>query len=431
MDNKLSLGVSCKVITPAVGCQLYGYRPDIMSNAVNDDLTVTAFYFKQNETQALMISATVCLINSDLSDEILSEISSRYGIPKQNCLLHATHTHSGPNVAGTYGWGDIDRDYCSSVFIPRILEAVKDATENVKPVKMAVTYGESLVGINRRELRVDNRISLGQNPWGPFDPKMTLISFVDTDHKPVANIVHYGAHGTAAGANHEISRDWSGVMTDAITAEFGGITAFFNGPEGDVGPRLTNGKTVGDIGYAMRLGAVAAQDAVRIRKNTTCYTDAELKVSEQILNIPLDPRIPLETAKADYEPIKDKTVNSAGARANYLRTVIKSYEEGYTDLKSLPVSQTVIRIGDVAFIGFSYELFSEIGMRIAKASPVPYALSLSNTNGSSGYFVTEDQICRGGYEIDMFKTAYIQPYSDNADWQVITQTLEHLNKPDK
>ena len=98
MDNKLSLGVSCKVITPAVGCQLYGYRPDIMSNAVNDDLTVTAFYFKQNETQALMISATVCLINSDLSDEILSEISSRYGIPKQNCLLHATHTHSGPDL---------------------------------------------------------------------------------------------------------------------------------------------------------------------------------------------------------------------------------------------------------------------------------------------------------------------------------------------
>ena len=47
MDNKLFLGVSCKVITPEVGGQLYGYRPDVMSSSVNDDLTVTAFYFKQ------------------------------------------------------------------------------------------------------------------------------------------------------------------------------------------------------------------------------------------------------------------------------------------------------------------------------------------------------------------------------------------------
>lgn len=431
MDNKLMLGVSCKVITPEVGGQLYGYRPDVMSSSVNDDLTVTAFYFKQGDTQALMISATVCLINTDLSNEILSEISSRYGIPKQNCLLHATHTHSGPNVTGTFGWGDIDREYCDGIFVPRILDAVKEAIESVQHVKMAVSYGESLVGINRRELRVDNRIALGQNPWGPFNPQMTVISFVSPDKKPIANIIHYGAHGTAAGTNHEISRDWSGVMIDAVTAEFGGITAFFNGPEGDVGPRLTNGKTVGDIGYVKRLGAIAAQDAVKIRKNAKCCCDVTLEVSEHTLNVPLDPRIPLETAKADYEPIKDKTVNAIGARANYLRTVIKSYEDGYTDLETLPVSQTVIRIGDVAFVGFAYELFSEIGMRIAQASHIPYTLSLSNTNGSEGYFVTEDQICRGGYEIDMFKTKYIQPYSDNADWHVVTQTLDHLNKLDK
>lgn len=428
MYGKLLLGVSCTTITPKIGGQLYGYSPDVMSSSVNDDLTVTAFYFKQDDTQALMISATVCLINTELSNEILSEISSRFGIPKQHCLLHATHTHSGPNVAGADGWGEIDREYCDSIFIPKILEAVKEATENVRPVKMAVSSGESLVGVNRRELRADNRVYLGQNPWGAFNPKMTVISFADSECKPIANIIHYGAHGTAAGIDREISRDWSGVMTDTVTAEFGGITAFFNGPEGDVGPRLTNGKTVGNIGYAMRHGAVAAQDAVRILKNIKCYTDARLEVSEQTLNVPLDPRIPLKKAESDYEKFRDKTVNFGGHKASYLRTVIESYENGFTDLEAFPISQTVIRIGDVAFVGFAYELFSEIGMRISADSPIPYTLSLSNTNGSEGYFVTEDQICRGGYEIDMFKTGYIQPYSDYADWHLVTQTLEHLKK---
>lgn len=430
MDKKLLLGVSCTNITPEIGAHLYGYRPEFISTSINDDLTATAFFLQQDDIQALMISTTVCLINTALSDEIRSKINSCFGIPKEYCLLHATHTHSGPNVSGSYGWGDIDRKYCDSIFIPKILEAVEDAINNARPVKMAVASGESLVGINRRELRTDNRIDLGQNPWGPFNPKMTVISFVDSELKPVANIIHYGAHGTAAGAQSTaISRDWAGVMTDAVSAEFGGITAFFNGPEGDVGPRLTNGRTTGStIDYAMRHGAVAAQDAIRIRKNAKCFTDAKLEVSEQTINIPLDSRMPLEKAKSDYNDVKDETINALGAQANYLSNVIKSYANGYTDQKTLPLSQTVIRIGDVAFVGFPYELFSEIGLRISTDSTLPYTLSLSNTNGSEGYFPTEDQICRGGYEIYMFKTIYIQPYSNNADWHLVTQTLEHLRK---
>ena len=45
--ESLCLGVAREVITPEVGSQLYGYTPDVFSEAVEDDLTVTAFYFKQ------------------------------------------------------------------------------------------------------------------------------------------------------------------------------------------------------------------------------------------------------------------------------------------------------------------------------------------------------------------------------------------------
>lgn len=430
-ENDFLLGVGSAVITPEVGGQLYGYSPDVRSNSVNDDLTVTAFCFDQGGMSALMISASVCLINTQLAEEILAKIEELFGIPKKNCLLHAIHTHSAPNVAGAYGWGDIDREYCDTVFIPAIVAAVRDAVNTKRPAKMAVAVGESLIGINRRELRANNKIYLGQNPWGPFNPQMTVVSFCDDENKPIANIVHYGAHCTAAGKNHEISRDWAGVMVDAVSAELGGVTAFFNGPEGDVGPRLTNGWTVGNIGYAMRLGAVAAQDAVKIGKNAKIYKDVLLRVSECTINVPIDKRMDLQSAKEAYEPIKEQTVNLEGARANYLRTVINSYEEGYTDLINRSFSQTVIRLADVAFVSFPYELFSEIGMRIAHESPIAHTLSLSNTNGSEGYFATEDSICRGGYEVEMFKTSHVQPYADNADWHLVTQTLEHLHKLDK
>ena len=201
MMEKLYLGVAREIITPEIGSQMYGYRPDIFSESVADDLTVTAFYFRQGDVQALMLSITVCLIQTELAGQITARIEKEFGIPREACMLSATHTHSGPNTAGQTGWGDIDNTYCDGIFIPGILKAVERAMADPVPVKMGSAGGTSLVGINRRELNDKNKIILGQNPWGCFDPRMTVLSFVTPDGKTLANMIHYGAHGTAAGHN--------------------------------------------------------------------------------------------------------------------------------------------------------------------------------------------------------------------------------------
>ena len=55
MEEKLLLGVGRKIITPEIGTCLYGYRPGLESKSVNDDLTSTAFYFKQGNKCALLV----------------------------------------------------------------------------------------------------------------------------------------------------------------------------------------------------------------------------------------------------------------------------------------------------------------------------------------------------------------------------------------
>ena len=248
MDT-LYFGAAREVITPPIGGQLYGYNPDIRSTEVADDLTATAFYFAQGETKALMITATVCLIQTELADKTLDQISALTGVPRGAILLSATHTHSGPNVAGSYGWGSIDTAYCQQIFIPKLLCVAQQAVQNAVPARMQVAQGKSDVGINRRQLSHQNHVGLGQNPWAPYNPNMTVLTFTDEKGKVLGNLIHYGCHGTAAGANTEITRDWSGHMTDALEAVTGGITGFFNGPEGDVGPRISNGKTTGNLSY--------------------------------------------------------------------------------------------------------------------------------------------------------------------------------------
>ncbi|MDD4681132.1 MAG: hypothetical protein PHP79_09690, partial [Clostridia bacterium] len=55
-----------------------------------------------------------------------------------------------------------------------------------------------------------------------------------------------------------------------------------------------------------------------------------------------------------------------------------------------------------------------------------HTLCLSNTNGSMGYLPSQDQICRGGYEIEVFLHQNVQPLTNDADNHIINENLRIL-----
>ncbi len=426
MSEPLFLGVARRVINPEIGCHLAGYAANVIAESLHDDLTAMAFYFRQGKTEAIMVSVTLCSMMTDLFNRLRTEIEQATSVPCEHCIVHTTHTHSGPSTV----IGDERVAYIETVLVPAVIAAAREAKDNAAPVKMRVSVGESRVGVNRRELNRDNLVMLGQNPWGPFDPKMTVLSFCNEQGKDVANLIHYGCHGTASGKNREISRDWMGVMIDMLEENSGAMTAFFNGPEGDVGPRLANGKTIGfdNVSYAVEHGGLAGHDAVRIYKQRGAYSEADLEVSSQTIAIPLKPRVPKEVAEQEAAKRVDATTVHEKQLRRYYQEIVATYEGDYTELDAFEFTQTVIRLGNVAFVAFPFELFSEIGMRIAQLSPFPHTLSVSISNGYNSYFATEDQLCRGGYEIRLFLTKLHQQYVNNADFHMIKQTVAHLNK---
>ena len=88
----------------------------------------------------------------------------------------------------------------------------------------------------------------------------------------------------------------------------------------------------------------------------------------------------------------------------------------------------LIKIGNVVFASFPYEVFAEIGLRIDAEFKKAAILSLSNSNGSQGYFLTQEATVRAGYERDVFRYRNLQSYVDNADWHMMTQTVEHIKE---
>ena len=43
-----------------------------------------------------------------------------------------------------------------------------------------------------------------------------------------------------------------------------------------------------------------------------------------------------------------------------------------------------------------------------------------------GYFPTQDQLCRGGYEIECFLYNQVQAYTEDADYRLMRETLRTL-----
>ena len=427
VDNIFLAGAAREDTTPELGTFLYGYRPDIACKSVHDPLSITALAVSQNGKTALLLTAEVGDIQTELCGKLAEEIAKNCGIEKKNILISSTHTHTAPNLSGTVGWGDIDMNYYEKIFLPSALRASKKALQNLTPAEIAIGVTESKVGINRRQHFEDGVIGLGQNPHACYDPFMTVVAIRSKgDKKGILNLIHYGCHGTSAGLAEVVSRDWSGIMIDRLEKETQTLTAVWNGAIGDVGPRLTNGETTGNLSYTEELGGVAAADALSAYKNKGGYHSGELEIFKDVVHLPYKEMLTLDEVNEKLERFKEpeKLINIDRLEYEHYKEAKEFLENGNGEIpEDFSFEQTLVSIGDVVFGPFPFEHFSEISMRLREYSPYPYTLSLSCTNGYNVYLPSEDQLCRGGYEVGCFMYGNLFPLADNTDTNIIRENL--------
>jgi len=424
-SGQLKAGIAREIITPRPGGLFMGYGSDKGSTAVHDDLTVTALAIESGQHKVVLMSATVCLIGNKLVSRIRTLCGEAAGVPASHVIIAATHTHSGPITTDT----NTDLPYCDEIFIPKCIAAAKASVEALKPATVGVAKTDSLVGINRRQLLSDDRVVLGQNPWGAYDREMTVVSFKGDDGKSFANIIHCTAHCTASGINTEVTRDWAGVMIDRLEKESGAITMFFNGMEGDVAPRMANGGSTGDINHAMEVGSVAALDAVRAYKDIRVYKDENMSVATGKVTLPHAPIMPLEEARSELAKIEAGPKGRwTGDYTNILTKVIEFHAKGETGESSFVYDQTLVNIGSIVLIPIPFEASSEISLRLRTYSKYGHTLAIGCTNGSNSYLPSQDQICRGGYEVERFMWFTPRRLADNADKHLVNQNLLLMEK---
>jgi len=311
----------------------------------------------------------------------------------------AIQSHSAPRTFSAWGWGDKDRAYVAAV-LPRIVAAVVQAVANLQPAQVGIGATHSDVGVNRRQIRLNHTVALGVNPWGPYDPTMTVLRF-EGAHGPLATLIHYGAHPTVFhGKSRAVSRDWPGIMIDRVEALTGAPALFINGAVGDVAPRTNFMGAVGDGETALlEVGTRAATDALRAYRSIKELRDLDLAVVTAEILLPYRPLTPPAEAERQLAAAEANKEQWGQPMCDYRhwQAVVNAHRE--PPQTGITFSQTITRLGPVALVPFPGEPFTEIVLRLRDYSPFQHTLCASTTNGCLGYFVTRESFHRGGYEV--------------------------------
>ena len=119
---------------------------------MHDSLFARAAAFRTGGVAAILIVLDVLCVSRDWAEKLKGAISKEIGAPKENVLVAASHTHSGPGVffpaAGEAG--PIDR--CENALLGRCAEAVRKAYAAAEPARMRVArISAEGISANRRD----------------------------------------------------------------------------------------------------------------------------------------------------------------------------------------------------------------------------------------------------------------------------------------
>jgi hypothetical protein len=413
---ELRVGAAAVKITPPVGTPMAGYYSPRGAEAIHDDLYAKALVFEKDGIKAAFVALDLIATQRAWVNEARREIDRTTGVPGANTMISATHTHTGPELAGrvarSAGLGntaDLSRRYTEE--LPgKIAEAVRQAEKALTPVQLSAAVGhESSIAFNRRYLMKDS--STGWNPGllnpnivkpaGPIDPEVPVIWFV-SGKKPLAAYINYAVHLDNVGGT-QISADMPFTLARLLADVKGPdlLTLYTSGTCGDINHINVNwGVRQSGHENAERMGIILASEVLRTLPRLRVIEPDRLRVKNEMVSLPLPKLEPGDLEKA--RDILARRRDRKAKQPTFLETVFAYKVLDVHDRNGKPneAEVQVVALGnDIAWVSLPGEIFVELGLAIKQASPFKHTIIAELANGSVGYVPTRRAYAQGNYEV--------------------------------
>lgn len=325
------------------------------------DLYARAAVFEKGATRLAIVSVDNLGWPAVLGDKSRELIK---GIPPENIMIGATHTHSAPDA---YGFPDekgqvgADLDYLEWC-ISQIADAVNEAVNNLEPAVLKIDVGEA-------------RGKIAYNYYAPklYDPRCGVMQAIATDgqnrEKPIITIVNYATHPEIIGSERGIlSPDLCGPLYNHIEQEAGGIALFMNSAQGGMvtaDNRRETGKEANDWEECVRIGELLADEALRIIDQAEVQENPDLFCTSKTIDFPVDSEMMRFIINSSPLGIKTSGNNTITTRINFLN------------------------IGTAQVLTIPGEALPNIGYYLKRKMPTDHPFLFGLTNDAFGYILTK------------------------------------------
>jgi hypothetical protein len=429
----LSAGAAAAAITPPVGVDLSGYagRPG-PSAGLHDDLWCRALVLDDGARRVGLVTLDVLGVDFELDAAIREAASAE--VPADHLLINCSHTHAGPSTTDLDRRVAADHGYLSQ--LPgRVAAVVAEAISRLAPAVLRYGSTPARIGINRRERTPDGRITIGRNPAGLVDEEIRAVRVEAPSGNPLAVVFHHACHGTTLGGeNRIISGDWMGAACTCLKQRTGVPALFLQGCAGQTNPDASE-RTFEEVA---RLGETACEAVLRALDAAEPMSGEPLAAVRERIALPLqDPPDPEQArtglaraegavAQARVEGAHAYWVRSLESCLPLARRIVELADQGATGL-TLPFAVQAVRVGELALVGLSGEVFLEFAHQIAAASPFPHTWALGYSNGCECYVPTAEAFAEGGYEAeDSFRWYGTLPLAPQAGEEMVAAAARVL-----
>ena len=449
----LRAGAATSNITPDMGVVLDGTIMKIgPAKHVHDELHARCLVLDDGKTRIAFAVCDVTIMAPEIVAEAKELLKESLGLPPENILISATHTHSAPRALNI-GFGAANDAY-HHFLARRIADGIRRAAFQLAPAKIgwgSVNKPEFV--FNRRWFvksdskranpfgRIGERVQFGpsqaeaEKPAGPVDPQFFVLSVQHADGRPLCVLANYGLHYIGGVPTGHVSADYFGVFADLVQKElaadrlnppFVGILS--NGTSGDVNGVNYKDRGKNKAGYE-RMGEVAgslAKAAAEVIQGIEHRSEVEL--GAKLTHLPLRVRRPTaeQVAWAQSMLASDEAQNPKASRpVIYARETLGLSEYPET----MPIALQALRIGDLTIASAPCEVFAKTGLAIKKDSVAKATFTIELANGYGGYLPPPEQHELGGYETWPARSSFLEVEAETKIRMTLLDLIRAVNQP--
>src|SRR5436190_1007391 len=417
-------GEGAAAITPPAGTELAGFHKppgrERLATGVRRPSSARVLILSTRDTEFALVSLDLCGVSQEFCRSVRADVAREASLRPDHIHLCATHTHSMPTLRHFRQWGGLPADY-AAVVRGRIVEAARAARRDLAPARFLLGKERVLSGnFNRttKTWKTDDlfvKESTDQDRW--VDTTLHAMVLAREEGRRPLVWYQFSAHPVCY-TDTNTGPDWPGLVADALQAVDGISPSYLQGHCGDVNPG-SGTPWLGDPKQTSEAVATALRQAIRsarpIPLGAVRHVTGEFAV-------PLDvakERELLEQYRVDpAKCTKGEWVDAGFAKA--WAEVASAWDPSRRDYRT-PMS--ALRLGEVALLFHSGELYSFYGLTLRRDSPFRDTILVGYTDDLIGYVPDPKAYEAGEYaatvvpkimDLPRFQTGVGQAFSETA-----------------